>query len=70
MPGRLEVLAFLQETAARMRQIASEQRQLSIAAELRLIADEIANEASRLEVELMQAGLLDAGLGHGPMRPS
>ena len=70
MPGRLEVLAFLQETAARMRQIASEQRQLSIAAELRLIADEIANEASRLEAELMQAGLLDAGLGHGPMRPS
>ena len=70
MPGRLEVLAFLQETATRMRQIASEQRQLSIAVELRLIADEIANEASRLEAELMEAGLLDAGLGHGPMRPS
>lgn len=69
MPGRIEVLAFLQECASRMRQIATGS-ELSVGAQLRIIADEIAHEASHLEAELIQAGLLDAGLGPGPMRPS
>jgi hypothetical protein len=70
MPGRLDVLAFLQESAARMRQITVEHKQLRIAGELRVIADEIAHQAVELEAELIEAGLLDAGLGPGPMRKS
>jgi hypothetical protein len=64
------VLAFLHESAARLRQIAIGHPELSIANDLRIIADAIAKEAAQLEAELMKAGLLDAGLGPGPMRPN
>jgi hypothetical protein len=69
MPGRLDVLAFLQESASKLRQMARE-RPSSISPEMMRIADDIAHEASRLEAELMDAGLLGAGMDPGPMRPT
>ncbi len=61
MPGRLDVLAFLQESATKLRQMARE-RPTSVSSDMIRIADDIAHEASRLEAELMATGLLDAAL--------
>ena len=58
MSGRLEVLAFLQESATRLRQMARE-RPCSISANMIKIADDIARDAARLEAELVDAGLID-----------
>ncbi len=61
MSQRFEVLSFLQESAAKMRQMARE-RPCSISDEMIRIADDIAREASRLEADLIEEGLLDARL--------
>lgn len=58
---RLEVLAFLQEMAARLHKLARENGG-PISPEMLRIADEIARETAKIEVELLDAGLLDARL--------
>lgn len=62
MPERLEVLAFLQETTAKLHQLARELPS-AVSPEMLRIADEIAHESAKLEAELLKEGLLDAGLG-------
>ena len=57
MPGRLEVLAFLQVSAAKMRRLAHD-RPSTVSSELIRLADEIAIEAAKLEAELIGAGLV------------
>ena len=57
MPGRIEVLSYLQECALKLRHLARE-RPSSISAEMVRIADEIAQQAGRLEAELIDAELI------------
>jgi hypothetical protein len=64
MPGRHDVLAFLQESASKLRQMARE-RPSSISPEMMRIADDIAHEASRLEAELMDAVCSGPGWAQG-----
>lgn len=62
MPERLEVLAYLQETTAKLHKLARE-RPTAISSEMIRLADEIARESAKLESELLGEGLLNAGLG-------
>ena len=61
MASRLELLGFLQDTAAKLRQVASEQA-TPTSPELFGIADEIELEAMRLEIDLVDEGLLSVGV--------
>lgn len=61
MPERLEVLAFLHETSAKLHKLAREHPTV-ISPEMLKLADELARQSAKLESELLHEGLLDARL--------
>lgn len=61
MPERLEVLAFLHETSAKLHKLAREHPTV-ITPGMLTLADELARQSAKLESELLNEGLLNAGL--------
>jgi hypothetical protein len=61
MPSRLEIFRFLQESAAKLRQVAQEQPN-STSRQLFGLADDFALQAARLEIDLIDEGRLSVGV--------